>query len=159
MQQETIIALIAILALIVTLQQLSVQRKHNRLSVKPYLIFHRITKYDSPQLIIELNNSGLGPAIIKEVRYFIDEIEYVTNKNIFKWIDILEKVNINAVKVFENNLCQDSLSAGETKNIVSADIFEGQIVNVEDLYRINIQIRYESIYNESYVISLNEDLI
>jgi hypothetical protein len=58
-------ALIALSALGLAIWQGMVQRLHNRLSVKPHLVFHRNVQNDSPQIAILLTNSGIGPAVIK----------------------------------------------------------------------------------------------
>ncbi|MFC1651236.1 hypothetical protein ACFL2X_06665 [Candidatus Latescibacterota bacterium] len=159
MEQETIVAVIAILALVVTLQQLKVQRKHNRLSVRPNLVFNSMTQYDSPQITIEISNKGLGPAIIKEVTYFVDDKQYdTTMRDVYKWKDILKKVDINVVRVIEQNLYRESVSAGESIQIVIAYTAGSQQVKIEAINRINIFVRYESIYKESFEVSFYDDL-
>ena len=63
---------IALAAAIITIWQGFLTRKHNRLSVKPIL------RIDTQFLLgkqckILLVNNGIGPAIIKSVKYFIDD--------------------------------------------------------------------------------------
>ncbi|MEW5681971.1 MAG: hypothetical protein AB1780_06300 [Pseudomonadota bacterium] len=71
--------IVALSALFFTIWQFSVQRKHNRISVKPHLIkFSRRSKSNNvAKLEILLINNGLGPAYINKFQVFYkgEEIE------------------------------------------------------------------------------------
>ncbi|MBX3628171.1 MAG: hypothetical protein KF892_24385 [Rhizobacter sp.] len=62
---------IAVLALVATIWQGAISRRHNRLSVRPHLDTHE-TLISGGTLSLSLANSGLGPAIIKRVRITIE---------------------------------------------------------------------------------------
>jgi hypothetical protein len=158
-----IVAIIAFVALGVTLWQLWVQRKHNRKSVMPYLVFNRITNYDSPQIIIELKNIGLGPAIIKDVSYYIDK-KIIKTSDMCNWSNFLKKVGIYPLDVVENTLSNYAISTGDTEVVVSAVILadnssvqKGHKDLMKNVQRIDIKIRYESIYNDSFEAVLNDE--
>lgn len=158
LEAETIIAIfIALLALGVTLWQLSVQRKHNRMSVKPYLVFNRILLLESPQMTIELKNTGLGPAFIKDMTVYVDGVPF--NKSIIlPWKDILKQAGIITTNVMEMTLYKYAISAGNTEVIVQAETFKSQKVEMKCIHRIDVKIQYESFYSESFEVRLNEDL-
>ncbi len=61
-------AFIALLALFATIYTSLIQRKHNRLSSKPLLNI----VLNSAEKKLSIANSGLGPAIIKEVEAILD---------------------------------------------------------------------------------------
>lgn len=64
-------AVIAFFALIFTAITLRVQRKHNRLSVKPIAIISA-ADYEN-ELAVYLQNKGTGPLIIKELSFIIQD--------------------------------------------------------------------------------------
>ena len=63
---------IAACALIATVWQAHLTRKHNRLSVRPILVWERsrIVRNDGIELIYSVRNHGVGPAIIRD-RFFL----------------------------------------------------------------------------------------
>lgn len=70
---------VAILAFFATVYQAWIARHHNRLSVRPHLVWH-IGRRNAPSgagIVYSVKNLGLGPAIITE-RYFTkDGIRFV----------------------------------------------------------------------------------
>lgn len=59
---------ISVLALFATIWQARVTRTHNRLSVRPLLEGHSLTRDDVYSL--QIRNDGLGPAVITDARAF-----------------------------------------------------------------------------------------
>lgn len=66
--------IIASCALVFTVWQFSVQRKHNRVSVTPHLFSFtdRERNVDSATLTVSLINNGLGPAFIHKFEVYLD---------------------------------------------------------------------------------------
>lgn len=64
--------LVALLALFVAIWQIFSSRRHNKLSVRPYI--YDSLERDSANLTcgISVHNKGLGPAIITSSKYFLD---------------------------------------------------------------------------------------
>jgi len=60
--QEAVTLVVAISALIFSGWQLLTQKRHNKLSVKPYLSFRH--KWESGFRTVSIKNVGLGPAVI-----------------------------------------------------------------------------------------------
>lgn len=64
--------LLALLALVVTVWEGIVMRRHNRLSVRPMLDFKLLLAAYSPDFGLTLLNKGVGPAIITKFDLFVD---------------------------------------------------------------------------------------
>ena len=62
---------IALSALAATFWQAYISRKHNKLSVKPYLTTWTTTSSDG-YVIVKIINNGVGPAHIKSFSIFVD---------------------------------------------------------------------------------------
>ena len=67
------------LALVVSILQLKAGRKHNRLSVRPFVIPH--IERDKNTILIYLRNDGLGPALIKGFYIKLGNKEIVNPNN------------------------------------------------------------------------------
>ena len=67
------------LALVVSILQLKAGRKHNRLSVRPFVISH--IERDKNTILIYLRNDGLGPALIKGFHIKLGNKEIVNPNN------------------------------------------------------------------------------
>ena len=92
---ETIIAVcalfVSILAVVVSLLALKIQRTHNQKSLKP-IIF--IEPYDYENCIqIKIRNEGLGPAIVKNIRVKNNNLE--EKSSIFSWLPSNLPENMN----------------------------------------------------------------
>ncbi len=148
---------IASLALGVTFWQLWVQRKHNRMSVKPYLVFNRIESVVAHEMAIVLKNAGLGPAIIKDVAVYLNKEPYNMSST-DPWKGLLIQAGLNTGVVAGMTLDKYAISAEETVKIVRAETYNSLKDMIECIHRIDIIIRYESCYGESFEVRLNEDL-
>lgn len=69
---EVVSIIIALCALLFTAWQVPVQRKHNKLSMKPYLFCHTHTnEYDNALVWkAEVINNGIGPAFITKFKIY-----------------------------------------------------------------------------------------
>lgn len=68
--------LIALIALGLTIWQARTTQKHNRLSLKPHLMFDVRYDNESPQIHIILKNSGVGPAYVTDYSVTLDGNPY-----------------------------------------------------------------------------------
>ncbi len=161
LEQITAIAtiLIAVAAFFITLWQIKSMHKHNRLSVMPILSYEIF--YDKTDLGfgIYLCNKGIGPAIIKSMRIFIDNIEIKTQQKKI-WPEAVQTLNINYpyVQMFT---CGDdvSISAGERLPLLTInDNISKEIADEfkKALDRINIELLYESIYKQRFIKKLDD---
>lgn len=150
---------IALTALVVSIWQGIEMRKHNRLSVKPLFTFTR--NFNKTTIIqgtdtipanlfqLYLSNNGTGPGIISEFKvYYKDQI--VDKYSLSLWNQIFEKspglVQVNQGAWYDPG---DVVSVGERKSIVRVSWIDS------DLKNIRVYIKYHSIYEEEYDVSIN----
>ena len=88
-------AIIALSALGLAVWQGIAQRKHNILSVKPHLILAGHVSDVTPQVQLELRNTGTGPAVIQDFKIYLDE-QIVTLAD-SAWQRVAEQLNINGI--------------------------------------------------------------
>ncbi|MDP3148584.1 MAG: hypothetical protein Q8N83_05585 [Ignavibacteria bacterium] len=162
MSQELLLGIIgtiiALSAVATTIWQGILTRRHNRLSVKPILRIDRRTIVGEKVSIL-LINSGVGPAIICCVKFFVDGIVIESNSNIMGAGNLaLIKTMQDARKyrIFEI-FPQESFAAGEQQALFeSIDEIKNEIVMKEikqSFDRISIEIEYESIYKEKFIMN------
>ncbi len=156
---------VAVLAFIVTIWQGWETRKHNRLSVKPLIKFGTSHDRNAREACYSYKNVGLGTAIIKVFSIYIDGIplESLIYKNI---IDSLSNIGLYNSSDNESEIYvtiphkEEELSANETQEVIrytlNTDLSDFEIIKASK--RINIVIKYESVYGESFDCELNRDL-
>ena len=157
-----IVGIIALIALCVSIWQLSVQRKHNKLSVKPCLIFDRIVQEREPNVLIAITNHGGGTAFFQEF-----DVTYQNEKfdleDSLDWPKLIGQWGIPKAEITGHRPDPKSaLAPNCTREILKITIKEKPNVDVEKLrtyiHRIDIQLKYKSLYDDDYEVSLNSDL-
>jgi len=152
---------VAGLALSVTVWEGYENREHNRLSVAPRLtVTTRISASESGAAGIYVENEGLGPAIIRDVRVTIGNTTYQPADDGSPWAPAVNRLLEEAEPLdfnpeddlhqfdFEEN---DTLGAGEAKPV----FFPGpgkekaQAWFEKNAGKISLEIDYESMYGES----------
>jgi len=161
LQQYTTIAtvFIAVLALFLSIWHLSVQRKHNKLSVKPLLTFEELTANTERGFGVFVRNDGIGPAIIKEFKIYVDNIQIISDYK-HLWKEAAKKLSIDYNFVmFHTFEPKTSINTGLRLPVFTIE----QKVNKEQtalfkksISRLNIEILYESIYGQKDRSLLNE---
>ena len=145
---------IAVCSFVVSVFQSYINRKHNRLSVKPYLFVETHFLTSGPIKVV-LKNRGTGPAFIKSVRIFVDGLEIPTKEEqLYK--DAVKKAELQDYSYyFYLLLSNQACNAGEEIDLY---VFEKKGLNDEDIecFRVNLErisftINYESIYQEKFV--------
>jgi len=161
LQQITTIAtvLIAVAALFLTIWQFRAMRIHNRLSVKPLLSYEIMYVRTDRGFGIYICNNGVGPAIVRNFKIFVDNNEIISTRR---------KLLLEAVKVLKINYPYvqlyffddgTSMSAGEKLPLLTVDenIKKDQEKLFQDaLPRIDIEIKYESIYKQRFTSRLKD---
>lgn len=151
---ETTIALssvvIAFCALLVSLQQMAIQRKHNRLSVRPLLQSGRVSTTQFP-FQWHIRNVGSGPAIVTKYRVTIGSqtMDFPSNKLL---MSVLSSEGIKGYKgsySFDSKSC---MKAEEEIRLIEFDVSE--VPNcLEKIERIYWEIEYQSLYDEKFSVS------
>ena len=98
--------MIALAALAVTIWQLSVQRRFNKLSIKPYLNLKHIWDAKGKSRSVHIINSGLGPAFITNItfKHNNENIPFSTIDDIVELADsILGSGFYSSGEVVDNN--------------------------------------------------------
>jgi hypothetical protein len=159
-QQITAFAtiVIAVLAFLVSIWQFLALRTHNRLSVRPLLSYEIIYTKTDVGFGIYICNKGVGPAIITDFKIYVDDEEVKsTRKNL--WIESSKILQINypfiQMHLFGNG---SSISVGEKLPLLTIDEKinkEQENIFKDALPRIDIEIKYESIYKQQFTTRFN----
>ena len=153
--------LIALSALGLAIWQGIAAHNHNKLTVLPHLIFHSTTQCEEPQLAVDLENVGTGPAIINSYRLFLDNEEQdLSNDAVL--VDIANKLNIIGIhgggKIYSKS---EALKPGALETVFRITTkyeFDNTFNNVKayaELQRMQIIVHYESLYGDLRVVKLH----
>ena len=150
-------SMVAIIALIVSVWQGYETRRHNRLSVKPFLTFTKNfnpSNTDDPNVPsyqLTIKNSGTGPAIIKSftLSYQNKVIEKSTDFNL--WQSVLNQAAEKDLKIYQAASYDsgDVIEIGLSKSIIKINYSE------PSLRKVKLRIVYQSIYEEEFEIETN----
>jgi hypothetical protein len=139
--------IIGLIALVFTAISLQVQRKHNRLSVKPIAIIS-VGDFED-ELAVHLQNKGTGPLIIKSLSF--SDQNGRTEKAIINFFGSDYK---NIVwSMFIADIDGWSILPSETKTLI---MFKGDSANKEFIHnrdrirKVLAQIRVEVLYQDIY---------
>ena len=154
--------IIALAAMVTTVWQSMETRNHNRLSVAPKLVvYSNSTKFlDSvkqgvkPGIFVE--NHGLGPAIVENVRVYVNG-SLKPDDGYNGWKAAIKDLNINYhwVRIYGFS---DGDAIREDRQFGILHIVPG-LVNSKNLLRfskameqVRVEIDYESIYGEKFTV-------
>ncbi|OEK04190.1 hypothetical protein [Roseivirga misakiensis] len=138
------IVVIAVCAVVVSVWQVSIAQRHNRLSVRPYLNFFSGWATEDTWAL-KLQNEGIGPAIIKSVSLTYKGETYT------HWDAVLDAAEIRDKRVNSINLGIDAPFKAD-KEIIYLQL-KGDPKN-RVLYGIEVLIKYTSIYDEPFEIGM-----
>ena len=127
------VLIIALSALFVSVWQVKISHKHNKLSVKPFLDYH-IEQIDST-LTVSISNQGFGPAIISKVSFNYKGITYNSLEELLVGSGEIRN-RIGSYQYGENSV----IASGEYKLLV-------KLINRE-IRGVNVKVIYKTIYEE-----------
>ncbi|MCQ1058900.1 hypothetical protein LRP52_16565 [Photobacterium sp. ZSDE20] len=152
---------IALMALFVTVYQSWRQRKHDRLSVRPYLTFVEEHEHHNGEIVftLELANYGIGPAFIDSHRVMhgvpgsaeYREADLKKELNELLELEFLRTVQINDSHAIPANQKESYLEL----KLKSSDK-EGVEMIRTALYEFVIEINYKCIYGDRTSLSTND---
>ena len=149
--------IIAVCALSLTVWQFVVQRKHNRVSVRPHITRATDTSWNNgdASLKVSITNNGLGPAIIKDFKVFYKNAECEPEIAIKEALGELQK-NCQFGTMGEDS----ALAQGESKVLLNVR-FKTQHPSQIELVRAKIDtmdfyISYKSAYGETWEIDTRD---
>jgi len=128
----------ALCALVATIWQGVISRKHNRLSVKPVLTLYR----EEVNGKIYVKNNGIGPALIRGFAIHLDSKPLAER-------DVPELLPFVRDAAF---LTHDiALAPGDTIDLIASQTYiDG--THIPPLRALSFQIRYASIYGETWTL-------
>ena len=145
---------IALAALVVTLWQGIVIRKHNRLSVTPHIRIDRTYNPNNSETNYTLKNCGVGPGILTTLQLAIDgkifpEQGDLMYKGVLKILDIDYDESLLWLPIQG-----DAISAGEELKVLGL-FCGGKLKTKKDsilkaLPRLGFVLKYKSIYGDNY---------
>lgn len=153
--------LVAVLAFIATAWQAWLAHRHNRLSVRPLLVWHigRYNGQSSSGITYSVKNLGLGPAIIRDRFFTIDRNRFKPPATSTDEVStFLESILARGVEYHLKSFGLPGKDAAipSQAEVVIADInfpalSPSQLGTVEEMAGdIGFHIRYESLYGESF---------
>lgn len=149
--------IIALCALVFTAYQLSVTRKHNKLMVKPHLCLSTNTYADDDGFEFEalIKNNGIGPAVIKKYKLFLDKKELSNTE-----LDSLESIVRNQLQRAVTGFGFIKLNVDYVISEKGEELFLNFTVptnlntSLEELKKsidkFDVYIEYQSIYGQTY---------
>lgn len=121
-------------------------RNEQRISVMPYLGFSVNLDYDK-RVELKLNNSGLGPAFIKETKVEYNEKVYTDNLLSFY------RDYFKPTEVFYNELKSGTvIQSGETITLFGVNQSADPIVESMISGEVKFKFTYTSAYGETWVL-------
>ena len=153
------VVIIALCALFISVWSAYQVRHHNKLSVRPKLILEYSTATGSEFIGLSVSNYGLGPAYIKSFELFYDNS--LIKSTIFKGWDTIVKLSKTKIPYYYFGFSNDSvLDKGGNKVLFGLSAPNQSSINNEIFFKtlshVTVRINYESIYEESFVITFNE---
>lgn len=147
-------AILALCALMLTINRISVMRTHNRISVKPFLTDHVNKDSDARKYSysLELINNGLGPAFIKDFVVTFDgkKLDYNDDTDLrIQLQKLLPDGEITMCRVLGDGYAIAAKERCELLNIHTATKAQEKINSIKEMLdKLALNIRYESIYKE-----------
>lgn len=148
------VTIIALSALIVSIWQGVLNRKHNRLSVRPRLRIDLYIHVGCP-VTITLKNNGIGPATVRQFSVYLDGTK-IDGEYSQPAAEALSRLAIHCRADSYTPGEGDTIAAGETITLLSLQDYpvpdndKERIALRKDLMRIVFHIRYESMYGEGF---------
>jgi hypothetical protein len=139
--------IIALCALGITLWQAHLSYKHNKLSVQPLLATHEThnKKDDTGYVLFELNNCGIGPAIIKNFTLLYGDQEVARN-NRKQYADYLENLVADCNEKYTGSLVPGGALQVSERHPLFAFQYDLEKKNIDFVHKLNIIVEYQSIY-------------
>jgi hypothetical protein len=146
--------LLAVLSLVITSvsnrKTYNLSKHHNELSVRP--ILNTTLKHDTEanEIVIKIQNNGLGPAIIEKINYSFNNIDS------HEFLEILKKIDSNSfLKVKDSIIGEYSnhcISSGQVmiilRHTIKTTYYKDKVI--EDLKKIEITMPYRNMYNRHF---------
>ncbi len=153
------------ITLLIFVYQTNLMREQNNLSILPYLAVTTTTNSAVPVFELNMENHGIGPAIIESVELTYKDTTYNLNdydNSMYKFFVILVP-ELDSIKHFSHSSLEKGMAipANSLYNILkvndSLEEFHLMAKTMKDLLEdgFNYEIIYKSIQNERWLIHYN----
>ncbi len=153
------------ITLLIFVYQTNLMREQNNLSILPYLAVTTTTNSAVPVFELNMENHGIGPAIIESVELTYKDMTYNLNdydNSMYKFFVILVP-ELDSIKNFSHSSLEKGMAipANSLYNILkvndSLEEFHLMAKTMKDLLEdgFNYEIIYKSIQNERWLIHYN----
>lgn len=148
---------IAILALIATIWQGVENRRHYRVSMRPHLMLSSGYFEEFDNFAIKISNGGLGPAIIKSFALIVDG-NPLDGSKLSSWDSVIAQLELSGFDYKARTMpAEHVIISGKSVILIrtktplnsnsTQEYYEGMSQAFE---RLEIQVRYDSFYGESF---------
>lgn len=142
--------IIALSAFILSIRQAKSTEKHNRLSLTPNLCITYVFKQDTLEFNADIENTGIGPAIIHDVIAEVDG--KALPRGSINWIEIFDALKFPG-NVGVMNLGNEFIQPNKKYSLValqSVDPTYSKNEMLKVIQRIKITIHYQSVYGDKF---------
>ena len=140
---------IALSAFILSFRQARSTEKHNRLSLTPHLCITTLYDQENVHLVADLENTGIGPAILKECLITIDGTEI--KELPVDWIQIFDNFKFPGTVAGMNLGMDEFIQPGKKYLLLGLESVDKEMTKKDMAkltQRVKILIKYESVYGE-----------
>ncbi len=149
---------IALASLVLSVQQGRATRHHDRLMVRPCLVFSYDYVHGDPEYGLLLSNKGIGPAFVQELRIFVDGKRVEADEE-WGWKHAKSALGISGLPWIHYSSLP-VISAGEAMPLIAIKkehqnrMRESRLSDA--IKRLRIEVAYESGYEERFTESSSE---
>lgn len=150
------VGLISLCALFLTIFEARATRKHNRLSLATRLTPGLVFDKDNPAFYSNVENTGIGPAIIKTYEVTIADRKF-TNEHI-DWVVALDSLGLPGEVNGMNFSIGEFIQPGKVYPLLSFASVDPEFdckMMLNAIKKIEIQLKYESVYGDEGLMRLN----
>ncbi len=148
--------IVTILALVVAVGGFWIQRRHNRLSVRPHLLEFTDKQHHNKRVVFLLQNNGVGPALIKSYELLLDN-KKKSDGSTYN-IEELAKELLKGIKCKSRRtqLGDDySMPANTSVPVFDIVLDDAEPSSIDDIVKLfnraDLVVKYESFYKEKFV--------
>jgi hypothetical protein len=146
-------AAIALAALTVTIWEGITNRRHNRLSLRPFLSITQHLGGTQGRFGISVDNDGLGPAAITRCSVSVDG-DVISDEEDPDWNVVLSKLGLEVEAICER-IRGRAIHSGDRKWLLTIRLEDASEPVRKALLgafkRLRVEIHYDSFYGEGYV--------
>lgn len=152
--------IIASVALLFTIYQAHLSRRHNRLSVKPSLTLwpHTDRQGDHARLKVDLLSTGLGPAVIKKSTILFDKTPIT--EDFYNFVEAQLKSLGPYVRLATSTIDEYAMPSNERRTLIEVIFYQQDFQTVDRfrnlLDRFDLICEYECFYGETQILDSRE---